>query len=108
MDARTDLYALAAIAYRCITGGPPYRSRSVLSVIHDVIREMPVRPSALAEVSPEMDLALLIGMAKDPAARFASAAELTAAIDRARHGQLSDAAPPWRGAGRLHPWRQRW
>ena len=107
--ARTDLYALAAIAYRCITGGPPYRSRSVLSVIHDVIREMPVRPSALADVPPDMDLALLIGMAKDPAARYASAAELTAAIDQARRGELAEEL---RRRGEeliaVHPWRQRW
>lgn len=109
VDARTDLYALAAIAYRCITGGPPYRSRSVLSVIHDVIREMPVRPGALAEVTPEMDLALLVGMAKDPAARYASGAELAAAIDQARRGELSDDVRR-RGEelAAVQPWRQRW
>jgi len=80
VDHRTDLYALAAIAYRCLTGHPPFASGDLGDVLYRVIHTPPRRPSSLAPLADDLDLVLAIGLAKDPADRFETAAELAAAV----------------------------
>ena len=106
VDQRADLYALAAIAYRCLTGHLPYRAKDVPTILYHVVYDMPVRPSALIEVLPDLDDFLLIAMAKDPAHRFDTAEEMAASLEDAMRGRLSDALRE--RAQRLayvHPWR---
>ncbi|HEU5057853.1 MAG TPA: serine/threonine-protein kinase, partial [Kofleriaceae bacterium] len=67
VDQRADLYALAAIAYRCLTGHLPYRAKDVPSILYNVVYDMPVRPTALADMPLDIDDFLLVAMAKDPA-----------------------------------------
>lgn len=88
VDLRTDLYALGAIAYRALTGHQPFQGSETTAVLIAVLDEMPVRPSALAALHPDVDDALAIALAKDPTDRFASAAELTRAIRDALAGRL--------------------
>jgi eukaryotic-like serine/threonine-protein kinase len=106
VDHRTDLYALAAVAYRALTGTPPFRGRHTAAILYDVVHNMPLRPSYSVTVSPEVDAVLIIGMAKDPAHRFSHASELVAALEDALSGQVSAAirsrAETLDG---LHPWR---
>src|SRR5690606_5167513 len=75
VDHRSDLYALAAIAYRAITGHPPYAAGEIAETLYRVVHTRPRRPTDIADVPPEIDLVLAIGMAKNPDARFTSAAE---------------------------------
>ena len=106
MDHRADLYSLAAVAYRCLTGTPPVGNDSFAAVVHAVIHLMPVRPGALAELPADIDSALQVGLAKAPADRYASAAELTEALRDATRGHLP--SPLRDRAARLaaaHPWR---
>jgi serine/threonine-protein kinase len=88
VDARTDLYALGAIAYRTLTGHPPFPGRDMRDVLLAVMADMPVRPSALARLAGDVDLALAIALAKDPSDRFASAPELAEALESALEGRL--------------------
>jgi eukaryotic-like serine/threonine-protein kinase len=90
VDHRTDLYALAAIAYRALTGHPPYAGREVAQTIYKVVHVAPPRPSSVATLPSELDLVLAIGMAKDPAKRFATAAELAEALAAAVDGVLPE------------------
>jgi len=76
----TDLYALAAIAYRAITGQPPYAAGEIAETLYKVVHTKPQRPTDLVELPPEIDLVLAIGMAKRPEHRFASASELAQAL----------------------------
>jgi hypothetical protein len=88
VDLRTDVYALATIAYRCLTGHPAFTGKDVPTTLYDVVYKMPTRPSALAELPEDVDRVLAIGMAKDRSDRFASPAELAAAMVLAAEGQL--------------------
>ena len=90
VDHRTDLYALAAIAYRVLTGVSPFSGGEVAETLYRVVHTAPRRPSSLATLPDEVDLVLAIGLAKDPDARFATAAEFAAAIAAAFAGTLDE------------------
>ncbi|HWM84731.1 MAG TPA: serine/threonine-protein kinase [Kofleriaceae bacterium] len=106
VDQLADLYALAAIAYRCITGHLPYRAKDVPTIMYQVVYKMPIRPSALYDVPEDVDSVLLIAMAKKPAHRFPTAQELTAALEDGLRGRLSDELRARaRELASLHPWR---
>ena len=86
----TDLYALGAIGYRALTGYQPFKGKEVLSILMQVISVMPVRPTALVNVHPDVDLAMAIALAKEPSARYDEAEELADAMAAALRGKLGD------------------
>ncbi len=108
VDHRTDLYALAAIAYRALTGHAPFGGSAVAETLYAVVHTSPRRPSAVATLGGDVDLVLAIGLAKDPAARLATAAAFADALEAALAGQLDPelrvqgralvAAGAWRAA----------
>jgi len=104
IDARVDVYALAAIAYRWLTGRPVCFG-DLRASIYQVVHLMPARPGALAELAPDVDAVLAIGLAKDPAARWARISELREALSAALAGTL-DPALRERASGILarQPW----
>jgi serine/threonine-protein kinase len=108
VDLRTDVYALATIAYRCLTGHPAFTGKDVPTTLYDVVYKMPTRPSALCELPEDVDRVLAIGMAKDRADRFGTPAELAAALAVAADNQL-DQATRARAQGLVarHAWGQR-
>jgi serine/threonine-protein kinase len=109
VDHRADLYALAAIAYRCLVGRPPYSGKHLPSLLYQAIHEMPRRPSELATLPKSVDHVLAIGLAKMREDRFDSGSELGAALRSASSGPLAEdltrrareilAAYPWRSEG---------
>jgi serine/threonine-protein kinase len=89
VDARADVYAMGAIAYRAITGHPPYQGTDMMAVLLDVVSRMPPRPRAVArEVPEQVERALMIALAKDPDDRFSTAAELATGLAAAYEGKL--------------------
>ncbi len=92
----TDIYALGAVAYHCITGGPPFDGDNALQV---ALRHLEDEPEPLPPDVPEPVRELVTrAMAKHPADRYGSAAEMGAAA-------LAATRPPdWRamtGTGSL-------
>ena len=93
VDARTDVYALGAILYRGLTGRPPF-SGPLFQVLHEIASKDPPRPRELAPAAPAgLEAVCARAMAKEPAARYASALELAEALEGA-----GAAAPPARPA----------
>ena len=90
VDHLSDLYALAAIAYRAITGYPPFAGGEIAETLYKVVHTRPRRPTQLADVPAEIDLVLAIGMARDPDRRFETAAELAEALEGAFSGALPE------------------
>jgi serine/threonine-protein kinase len=91
VDHGTDLYALAAIAYRALTGHPPFAAGEIAETLYRVVHTPPRRPTELAPKLPAaVDHVLAIGLAKRPEDRFRSAGELAAALVAA----LDDRLPP--------------
>jgi serine/threonine-protein kinase len=73
----TDLYALGAVAYHCLAGRPPFDGDNALQV---ALRHLEDDPDPLPDDVPPPVRALIgRAMAKHPADRFGSAAELAAA-----------------------------
>jgi serine/threonine-protein kinase len=107
VDHRADTYALAAIAYRCLTGRQPFRGKQTASILYNVVYTMPLRPSSLAALPGEIDLVLAVAMAKDPGQRFSLAGELAEALTAALAGEL-DSRVAGRGRELLArtPWRE--
>jgi eukaryotic-like serine/threonine-protein kinase len=88
VDHRADVYSLAAILYRAVTGHPAFSGKDVPTMLYDVVYRVPTQPSILASVPADIDRALAIGLAKHPADRFATAVELAEWFARACDGAL--------------------
>jgi hypothetical protein len=88
VDGRADLYALALIAYRALTGRPPFVVADVRALLAVASSRMPPRPSAVAPIPRELDDVLALGMSKDPGDRFPTAKLLHAAMERAARGEV--------------------
>ena len=71
---QTDVYALACVAFECLTGAPPYADRQGMRVLWAHLQDEP--PSPLEKepnLPPALGDAVLTGLAKDQADRPASA-----------------------------------
>ncbi|NBE79691.1 serine/threonine-protein kinase [Micromonospora rubida] len=99
VSGATDIYALGAVAYCCLTGGPPFTGDNPLQV---AVRHLDDEPPELPQEIPA-SVRELVGraLAKNPAERFATGAAMAEA---ARATIADDSAPtstvpvPLRGA----------
>ncbi len=93
LDGRSDLYSLGVVGYFALTGRFPFDAELASAVIvaqvtklaPPVLAVSPAAPRALAEIIDRC-------LAKDPAARFQSGAELAKALARAEDEVARDAA----------------
>lgn len=90
VDHRADVYALAVVAYRALTGQPAFAGRDIAKVIRDAAEKLPPAPSSLVHLPSEVDLVLAVGMAKRPVDRFARAKDFSRAFDAALAGKIEE------------------
>jgi Protein kinase domain len=97
VDHRTDLFALGGILYRLCAGRPPFEAGNSLALLRHICEEEP-RPVAETNTAVPVWLTDLIGrlLAKDPAQRPASAAEVAELFRYYLDHPGHDAKPPRR------------
>lgn len=100
VDGRADLYSLGVILYRMISGRKPfYGAREEILDAH--LHQAPPPPSEFAHVSPALEHLIFRMLAKDPAERYQSGAEVVEALD---HVELQPYVPPPTLGKRLFGW----
>jgi serine/threonine-protein kinase len=101
IDGRSDQYALAASAFRLLTGEPPYRESNQVAVISQHLHAPPPRVSERRAELGRLDPVLIKAMAKDPRDRFPTCsqfaqafAQQAAAVSVQRDQRLGWQPPP--------------
>jgi serine/threonine-protein kinase len=109
IDARSDIYALAAVTYEMLVGEPPFTGPSVQAIVARVMTEEPRGLTIQRRAIPEhVDDAVLQGLEKLPADRITTAAEFATALGggATMHTRASGRRTAARGVGRPTPrWR---
>lgn len=80
VDARTDVYALGALAYRMLTGQPLFAARNLIAMQQMHLFTQPRPPSEVAPVEPALDAPILQALRKEPDARQPGADAFLAAL----------------------------
>ncbi|MGC4808407.1 protein kinase domain-containing protein [Micromonospora sp. DT233] len=78
----SDVYALGVVAYQCLAGRRPFEGENPLEIAMKHVRDSP-RPLP-ADIPPPVRAIVERAMAKDPAARWPSAAALAGAARQAK------------------------
>ncbi|MBX9693188.1 MAG: protein kinase, partial [Cyanobacteria bacterium] len=82
LDARSDIYSLSCVLFECATGRQPFAAGSDLAVMNNHLHQTPTFEKS-DKVPDDIKEIILRGLSKDPQARFQSAAELSAALQKA-------------------------
>jgi formylglycine-generating enzyme required for sulfatase activity/dienelactone hydrolase len=101
-DARSDVFSFGAMVYEMLTDLRPFQGATELSLLSAILKDSPpplrsVRP----EVDPRLEEIVARCLAKDPAARYASAQSLLPELESCL---AREASLPWAGLLRRPAW----
>jgi serine/threonine-protein kinase len=95
VDGRTDLFAFGCVLYEMLTGTRAFEGTSAASVMAAVLEHEPRAASTLQPaISPAVERVITRCLAKDPEARWQSAADLAADLRWVRETRAGAAAAP--------------
>ena len=87
VDSRSDLYSTGCLLYELLTGRPPFTGDSPVAIAYQHVWENLVPPSRVdPDVPAWADAIVLKAMAKSPADRYQTAADMRADLQRAASG----------------------
>ena len=87
LDGRADIYSLGIVLYEMLTGEKPYKGDSYIEIVMaHITAPIPDLPRHLKRYQELVDRMI----AKDPADRFATAADLVAHLDVIENGQTTE------------------
>ena len=83
LDRRSDIFALGIVLYQLTTGTHPFAASHDLATMARIARPEPVDPPStlVPDYPPALEAAVVRALAKDPAERFATMAELAEALE---------------------------
>jgi CHASE2 domain-containing sensor protein len=92
VDRRADVYALAAVLYFSLAGEPPFCADSAAATMWAHLNASPPRVTAkVPDLPPALDEVIASALAKDPAARPATAHAFARAVRAAAGGSMAAA-----------------
>ena len=96
-DARSDIYSLACVLYKLLTGSVPFPGRRASpSAIHGHLQLPPPTPTKLVPwLAPRIDDVVVRAMTKDPAERYQTCRAFAAAAASALVDFPAPPAPPY-------------
>src|SRR5262245_4422055 len=87
VDESSDLYSTGIVLYELLTGKVPFTGESAVEIAMKHLSQVPEPPSAVRrEVPHDVDLVVLRALAKDPADRYRSAAEMDRDLELVARG----------------------
>jgi eukaryotic-like serine/threonine-protein kinase len=82
VDGRSDIYSLGCVLYEMLGGSPPFTGPTPQAVMaQQVLATLPPIRARRGDVPEPVERALVAALAKEPTDRFATAAELSAALE---------------------------
>ncbi len=102
VDQRSDLYSLGIILYQMVAGREPFEADTPMAVaLKHVHAPLPLPTTFNPQIAPGLERLILKSLAKEPADRFATAADFLAAWKQAvKEAQEQRGAETTGGAGR--------
>jgi serine/threonine protein kinase len=87
VDGRSDLYSLGIVLYEATTGYLPFTVKTMSEAVYKHVYTAPLPPRQVCPELPEtLELLILKSLAKKPEERFATGAEMAAALHAVRQG----------------------
>jgi serine/threonine protein kinase/Tfp pilus assembly protein PilF len=98
VDARSDIFSFGVVLYEMATGQRAFPGSTSAVIFDAILNRQPAPLNAIqAGLSPELGRIVQRAMEKDPVARYATAAELRADVERLKRdlesGRTASAAP---------------
>lgn len=107
-DERTDIYAIGATLYECLTGQQVFaESKTYAELVYTIVHEPPINPRLHApSIARDAEILCMVCLEKEPADRYPSIEALCRDLDRFLRGEAVHAQlPTW--PRRIRRWFRR-